>query len=58
MSRLFTILIAGASLALASCAAPSKDGACCESKAKSDCCSTKGAAAKTECATCDSKKKK
>ena len=56
MSRLLTILIAGASLALASCASPKKECATCDSKAKSDCCST-GAASKAECATSDSNKK-
>ena len=54
MPRLFTILIAGASLALASCASTKKEEcATCDSKAKSDCC-TKDAA-KSDC--CDSKMK-
>lgn len=56
MSRLFTVLLASATLALVSCASPKKDDcATCDSHAKSDCCS-KGAAAKSDC--CDSKKKK
>lgn len=56
MSRLFTILIAAASLALASCASTKKEECTsCDSKAKSDCCA-KGAA-KSDCASCDSKKK-
>jgi len=57
MTRLFTILITGASLALVSCAAPKKECDSCESKAKSDCCA-KGAASKSDCASCDSHAKK
>lgn len=57
MSRLITILLAGATLALVSCASPKKEEcATCDSHAKkSDCCSS-GAAAKSDC--CDSKTKK
>lgn len=58
MTRLFTILITGASLALVSCASPKKECATCDSsKAKSDCCA-KGAAPKSDCASCDSHAKK